>query len=120
LCPVRRRWRRISGSVREGIAARRLYSTAWESLDAKYEKYPVGPDIDPPERLREMVEIAEALGAEADFVRVDLYSIGRRIVFGEPTSYPEAANAPFDPPEFDRVVGEWWTLPTTYWAARAG
>jgi hypothetical protein len=30
-----------------------------------------------------MIEVAERLGADLDFVRVDLYTIGDRVVFGE-------------------------------------
>ena len=58
-----------------------------------------------------MLEIAEALGAGVDFVRVDLYCLERRVVFGELTNYPLAGRAAFEPAEFDRWLGGWWTLP---------
>ncbi len=58
-----------------------------------------------------MVELAEALAEGFDFVRVDLYNIDGRIVFGELTNYPYGGMAPFDPPEFDDVLGAKWTLP---------
>jgi hypothetical protein len=47
-------------------------------------------------------------------VRVDLYELDGRIVFGELTNSPAAANARFDPPAFDLEVGSWWTLPRKY------
>ena len=35
-----------------------------------------------------MIEIAERLGEGVDFVRVDLYDVDGRVVFGELTNYP--------------------------------
>ena len=60
-----------------------------------------------PPNLREMVRIAEALGAETDFVRVDLYDLGDRVVFGELTNTP-IAGKPFFDRAFDRMLGELW------------
>ncbi len=61
-----------------------------------------------------MVEIAERLGAETDFVRVDLYDVDGRVVFGELTSYVLGAQYRFSPPEFELEVGSWWTVPRVY------
>ncbi|MBN9099980.1 MAG: hypothetical protein J0I49_17980 [Pseudonocardia sp.] len=38
--------------------------------------------------MPEMIQVAERLGAGTDFVRVDLYDIDGRVVFGELTSFP--------------------------------
>jgi hypothetical protein len=35
-----------------------------------------------------MISIAERLSDGVDFVRVDLYDLGDRVVFGELTNYP--------------------------------
>lgn len=76
------------------------------------------PRSDPPAELPatidEMVRIAEALGADTDMVRVDLYDAGGRIVFGELTNYPSAGRSSFDPPEYDRILGADWTPPRRY------
>ena len=77
-------------------------------------RYPPGPAQPPPPALEQMVEVAEALAQETDFVRVDLYNIAGRIVFGELTNYPGAGDAGFDPQSFDVTVGSWWTLPRRY------
>jgi hypothetical protein len=92
---------------------RSLYTPAWERLPVEYE-YPAGLDIEQPSGLAEMLQVAERLGAETDFVRVDLYCIRERIVFGELTPYPVAARGKFNPPEFDRQFGEWWMQPKRY------
>jgi hypothetical protein len=49
-----------------------------------------------------------------DFVRVDLYNVNGRIVFGELTNYPAAGLDPFYPAEFDAVFGSKWRVPARY------
>ena len=90
--------------------SRSQYTPEWERLVVEYGGVG-GPDVERPEGLSKMLGIAEALGAGMDFVRVDLYCLGRRIVFGELTNYPLAGRAAFEPAEFDRWLGRWWTLP---------
>ena len=78
-----------------------------------------GPDwADPPHprpaRLEEMLGIAEKLAAETDFVRVDLYHLPDRIVFGELTSYPAGGDSPFHPQSFNAEFGSRWQVPQRY------
>ncbi|WP_291042544.1 ATP-grasp fold amidoligase family protein [Herbiconiux sp.] len=76
------------------------------------------PWIDPPrprpDRLDEMIAVAERLGEGTDFVRVDLYLLPDRIVFGELTSYPAGGDSPFEPASFDAEFGRPWTVPRRY------
>lgn len=65
-----------------------------------------------PRHFERMLEVAAALGDGLDFVRVDLYSVGDRVVFGEMTNYPEGGQMRVDPPSFDVLWGTYWTLPT--------
>lgn len=67
-----------------------------------------------PATLHEMVDVAERLGAETDFVRVDLYDVGGRVVFGELTSFPAGGDSIFDPSHFDAQFGAHWTVPRHY------
>lgn len=67
-----------------------------------------------PARLCEMIAVAERLGAETDFVRVDLYDVDGRIVFGELTSFPAGGDSPFDPESFNEEFGRLWTVPRRY------
>lgn len=48
-----------------------------------------------------MIELAERLGGGTDFVRVDLYDLLDRIVFGELSSFPAAGDSPFEPETFN-------------------
>jgi hypothetical protein len=63
---------------------------------------------EPPPNYRDMFEIARTLSAGTDFVRVDLYNLGGRIVFGELTNYPQSGLRKFDPRSFDLTLGSYW------------
>jgi len=67
------------------------------------------PDLAP--HWRDIITAAEELGRGLDFVRVDLYPTPGSFVVGELTVYPHAGRNGWDPPQFDRVAGSWWTLP---------
>jgi hypothetical protein len=56
----------------------------------------------------EMLEVAQKLGTDFDFVRVDLYDVDGRIYFGELTHNPGGGLVRLQPREFDRALGELW------------
>jgi len=64
-----------------------------------------------PQGLQEMLHIAAILSQGIPFVRVDLYNIYGRILFGELTFYPSSGLAHFSPPEWDRKLGDMLILP---------
>jgi hypothetical protein len=84
-----------------------MYSRGWEHQNVRL-SHPNGSTVPPPARLDEMITVAERLAGDIDFVRVDLYDVGDRIVFGEMTVYPNAGLGEFDPPEFDEKLGAFW------------
>jgi len=87
-----------------------FYDREWHLLPAKL-RYPPTPDPVPkPENLARMIELAEKIGVQFDFVRVDLYSPPKGILFGEVTFYPSAGLEPFTPQEWDITFGEPWRL----------
>jgi hypothetical protein len=93
---------------------RNLYLPDWTPLDVEYVFPCAHVAIPPPASLNRMLALAEALGQETDFVRVDLYDVGGRVVFGELTNYPEGGTGRFMPAAFDLELGRWWTLPSSY------
>lgn len=64
-----------------------------------------------PENLQELVRLAETIGADFPFVRVDFYNFAGQIYFGELTFFPSAGFTPFYPDHFDRHYGDTLTLP---------
>jgi hypothetical protein len=86
---------------------RNLYSTEWKYINEQIE-YPKNPkvQIDKPERLDLMLELASKLSKGIPFVRTDFYSIGDRLYFGEMTFYPEAGFARFESEGFEKKLGD--------------
>lgn len=71
------------------------------------------PEVEKPENLDEMLEIAKKLSEDFIFARIDLYNIKGKIYFGEITLSP---NSGFDPDitiETDKLFGEKLKIP--YW-----
>jgi hypothetical protein len=64
--------------------------------------------------LPEMLAAAEALARATDFVRVDFFAPGDRLVVNELTSYPSGGSHRIEPGDADRRIGAWWTLPRAY------
>lgn len=91
---------------------RNLYSLDWEYLNASI-AYPGDPlyVVPRPEKLELMIELAERLGQNLPHVRVDLYSIGSRIYFGEMTLYPGGGFSEFKPRELELRLGDLLVLP---------
>ncbi len=53
-----------------------------------------------------MLDVAAKLAAQFPFVRVDLYSIGNRIYFGELTFTPGSGLVRFNPKSADLELGK--------------
>lgn len=95
---------------RFGEHAYRLFDEDWRPLAVDWgADYPRSKAlVKKPENLREMIAIAELLGSGFEFARIDLYNHNGRIYFGEITHYPNGRTEKFDPPAFDRAMGDVW------------
>jgi hypothetical protein len=87
---------------------RRFYDRRWNPQDFT-KKFPLGPVIDEPHDLDDMIAIAEALGDGFGFVRVDLYNPQKgEVLFGEITLAPGSGHTGFEPVERDFDLGSYW------------
>lgn len=77
----------------------------------KYDNHPEDPVF--PANIDEMFSVAETLGRDWDFLRVDLYNIEGRIVFGELTVYVAGGLEVFEPSDYDLEFGRLWKLRTS-------
>ena len=93
---------------------RNFYSRDWTPLHVSKDRYPRGEVRPRPDSFDRMLEIAERLAQETDFVRVDLYDVDGRIVFGELTNYPSGGFKNWSPPSYDLELGKRWVLPRRY------
>ncbi len=87
-----------------------LYDRDWHLLAVKMGYPPISEPVFRPVNLGEMIDLAEKIAAQFDFVRVDLYSPPQGILFGEVTFYPNAGIQAFIPEEWDGKFGEPWQI----------
>ena len=74
---------------------------------------PISGKLILPDNFQEMLSTAQKLANEvnAPFVRIDLYSIDGKTKFSEITFFPCCGMIPFEPAEWDEIIGDWLQLP---------
>jgi len=84
---------------------RNLYNRDFQLIDAEC-LYPNSEkEVAKPQNLHEMIEVAEKLASEFNFIRVDLYSTNNQIYFGELTNFPGNGFISYEPDSFDFELG---------------
>jgi len=91
----------------------RGFKVAFYDRDWNWLPYDQGYDIETagvprPSCLAEMIRGAEKLAADFSYVRVDLYEVHGKPLFGELTFTPGSGLNPIHPPEFDRQLAALW------------
>ncbi|MCD8290224.1 MAG: hypothetical protein LUC91_01830 [Prevotella sp.] len=91
---------------------RNLYTTEWEYIEAAIQ-YPANSErrILRPEKLNEMIELAEKLSKGIPHLRTDFYSIEDKLYFGELTFYHGSGFEKFIPEEFGLTMGSYIQIP---------
>lgn len=64
-----------------------------------------------PKNFELMKQLAEKLSKGIPHVRVDLYDLGDKVLFGELTFYHFSGLVKFEPEEWDYTIGSWLNLP---------
>lgn len=93
---------------REHAHKRAIFDRHWQRLPVELQFPLERREIARPASLGAMIEAAETLSRGFDFVRVDLYEVEGRPLFGELTFYPGSGLDRFRPTAFDRLFGECW------------
>jgi len=89
-----------------------FFTPEFEKLPYRRSEYmAIDRDIPKPDNFDEMKKIAKILSKDFPHVRVDLYNIKGRIIFGELTFYNASGYTVFYPDEFDFKLGEYFILP---------
>jgi len=88
-----------------------FYDMEWNKMP--FRRYYPNSDVilKKPEQFDEMVAISRKLAEGFPFVRVDLFVINDRVYFSELTFFPGSGYEPFDPEEYDYLLGSYLTLP---------
>jgi hypothetical protein len=80
----------------------------WNELPIKMRYPPITGGVPEPRHLADMLRLAESLGRDMDFVRVDLYDTERKVYFGEITTTPVCGCGHFEPLSVDVELGKLW------------
>lgn len=89
---------------------RNFYDTDWNNLNINSDCPQCNREIPRPEGLGDMLKVAAELSKEFPFVRVDLYYVEGRVIFGELTFYPWSGYVQFLPDSFDFELGNMFDL----------
>ena len=68
-------------------------------------------DIPKPIHLEEMIRICKVLSKDFPFVRVDFFDTDDKLYVAELTFYPGGGNTPYNPIDFDKLLGDMFILP---------
>ncbi len=90
---------------------RNIYTIDWEFIDLQIE-FPNDPTtiLTKPDTLEEMLNSASILSSGIKHVRIDLYSVSGKIIFGEMTFYHGSGYEKFYPEKYNHLFGEWIAL----------
>lgn len=89
-----------------------FYTVDWERMEIKRPGIPnAAVSVSKPEKLDEMLKLAKKLSKGIPFLRIDFYFVNGKIYFSELTFFPASGFEGFEPPEWDRIFGEWLVLP---------
>ncbi|MCD7872820.1 MAG: glycosyltransferase [Clostridiales bacterium] len=92
-----------------------FFDTEWNKMPFVYDHKRMDHDIEKPENLDEMLDVAKKLCKGFAHVRVDLYHLNNNIIkFGEMTFTSANGACHWDPPEYNLILGNLMTLPEKY------
>ncbi len=84
------------------------YDRNWQPL-SEQQRSEQSADRAAPSRLADLLAAAEAMARGWDFIRVDFYCEGDRVLFGEYCLFPGSGLDPFRPDSLDLMLGLRWT-----------
>ena len=84
---------------------RNVYDKDWNLINCKM-RLDNGDEVRKPKMLDKLKLLAESLANNFYYVRVDLYSVGSKIYFGELTFSPAGGFQLFSPQKWDRIFGD--------------
>lgn len=88
------------------------YDCDWTKLPFSIDSPVPDEDCPRPARLKEMLEISEALSADLPFLRVDFFLVDGELFVGELTAYPANGMGRFTDEAWNRRIGEMLELPS--------
>lgn len=96
-----------------GVEKKCFYDLEWNKIfpDSVTDGFLI-ENILKPENFTEMIEVASKLSQNFIFIRVDLYAINSKIIFGELTFFPTGGNKRLNIERFNKEFGDFLVLPS--------
>lgn len=94
----------------EGLWKKGTYTLEWEKAPFSIGKYYIEEEEKEPKNFKLMCQLAKTLSEGFSFVRVDLYNINGKILFGEMTFTPASGINKLIPREWEKTIGGWINL----------
>ncbi len=89
-----------------------VFDTQGKRLPFKFSRHESEKEVEKPDNLEEMIKLAETLAEGFLHVRVDFFRLNDgTIKFGEMLFSPESGMCEWDPPEYDKIIGDLLELP---------
>jgi hypothetical protein len=89
---------------------RNMFDENWNDLNIDFSHERLIPTPKKPEFMDKMIKLAEIIGNDFDFIRVDFYYYKNMVTFGEITVYPGAGFEKFPTKEWDIEFGKHWII----------
>ncbi len=92
--------------TREGLAEA-FYDLNWNKIPVRRPDHDFDEiDVQRPDNINEMIQMAEKIATGIPFIRIDFYSINHEVYFGEATFFPASGFKKFIPEEYDEYFGK--------------
>lgn len=89
---------------------RNMYDRDWNLLGFEYSHKQTSSNLEPPIYIGQLIKMAERIGRNLDFARVDLYYYNDQVTFSEITLYPGAGFERFPSTHSDEMFGKPWKI----------
>jgi hypothetical protein len=89
-----------------------FYDVEWNHLPIVQGTPMSGKIIERPSCLDKMLSLSRQLAKDIPHVRVDWYLVRGELLFGEMTFFDASGFEPFEPREYEELMGSWITLPS--------
>jgi hypothetical protein len=85
-----------------------MFDRDWNEIPCLFGAVKAPYTIPRPSQLERMIGIAEEIGRDFSYVRVDFYEVDGKAIFGEITFYPGGGLDVVEPKEYDEIFGQQW------------